>query len=437
MEQRYQVRKWKPQNPIKVTVPGSKSITNRALMLAAISEHVCVLDGVLFSDDSRAFLSCLQSLGFRVEIEEKEKRVTIQGTGGSIPNPNAKINVCSAGTAARFLTVMLAFAGGDYELDSSKQMAKRPMQPLLSILEKGGASIRYLGEEGHFPFRMRTQGLKFGEVVIDTTLSSQFASALLMAGCLLPEGLSLTMTGSRTAGAYIKMTLAMMEQFGIRYVQKEHAAGEKTYIIPGRQHFGRDHFLVEPDLSGAAYFYSLAPLFGIDVLVSNVHRKSLQGDIRYVELLSELGASMEDTGEGLWLRASGLAHYPGRRVDMKDFSDQTMTFAVVSVFADSVTEIVNIGHIRFQETDRMAAILAELSRMGIRCEEMPEEAGIRIYPGTPVPTVVQTYEDHRMAMAFTLAGMKCGNIEIDNPGCCAKTFENYFEVIDSLYDNRN
>ena len=428
MEQSYEVKTWNKKNPVKVTVPGSKSITNRALMLAAMSKENCVLEGVLFSDDSRAFLSCLQSLGFCVKIEEEEKRVTIQGTGGKIPNPTATIHVRSAGTAARFLTVMLALAGGDYELQSSAQMAKRPMQPLLSILEKGGARFEYLGEEGHFPFRMHAHDLRHAQVEVDTSLSSQFASALLMAGCLLPDGLSLKMTGSRTAGSYIRMTLAMMEQFGIQYQEEA-----SVYRIFGGQSFGVKEFLIEPDLSGAAYFYSLAVLFGTDVLVRNVHRPSLQGDMRYVELLAELGAQMEDTEEGLWLRGSGMNGFAGRRVDMKDFSDQTMTFAVVSVFAEGVTEIVNVGHIRFQESDRMAAILAELTRMGIRCEEMPEEEGIRIYPGKPQPARVETYEDHRMAMAFTLVGMKSGGIVIDNPGCCAKTFENYFEVIDSLY----
>ncbi|MDE5865271.1 MAG: 3-phosphoshikimate 1-carboxyvinyltransferase, partial [Lachnospiraceae bacterium] len=232
---------------------------------------------------------------------------------------------------------------------------------------------------------------------------------------------------------YIQMTLSMMKQFGICFSEKKNDNGEKTYVIPGKQEFGVSGFLIEPDLSGAAYFYSLAPLFGIDVLVRNVHLNSLQGDIKYVELLSKLGCSLEDTEEGLWLKGSSITHFTGQTVDMKDFSDQSMTFAAVSVFADTVTEIVNIGHIRFQETDRMAAIINELSRMGIRCQEIPEKEGIRIYPGKPNPALIQTYEDHRMAMSFTLVGLKCNGIDIDNPGCCAKTFENYFDLIDSLY----
>lgn len=433
MEQIYHVKKWSPKSPVKITVPGSKSITNRALMLAAMSDCVCTLDGVLFSDDSRAFLSCLQGLGFEIKIDEESRKVVIHGTGGRIPKGNAAINVRSAGTAARFLTVMLAVAGGDYEIYSSSQMAKRPMQPLLSILEDAGANIEYLGEAGHFPFKLHAHDLKFTDVVIDTSISSQFASALLMAGCLLPEGLRLIITGSRTGGSYIKMTLAIMEQFGIRFTETGGSGGEKAYSITGGQTFGIEHFLIEPDLSGAAYFYSLAPLFGIDVLVNDVHLNSLQGDISYIKLLAELGCSLQDTAEGLWLKGSGISHFSGQHVDMKDYSDQTMTFAAVSAFADTVTEIVNIGHIRFQETDRLSAILNELTRMGIRCEEIPEQEGIRIYPGTPNPALVQTYEDHRMAMAFTLIGMKCGGIDIDNPGCCAKTFENYFDLIDSLY----
>lgn len=433
MEQIYHVKKWTPKSPVKIIVPGSKSITNRALMLSAMSNCTCTLDGVLFSDDSRAFLSCLLSLGFDVKINEDTKQVIIQGTGGIIPNSNAVINVRSAGTAARFLTVMLALAGGDYEMQSSAQMAKRPMQPLLSILEDAGAKIEYLGEEGHFPFMLHAHDLNFSNASIDTSLSSQFASALLMAGCLLPEGLTLTMTGSRTSGSYIQMTLSIMEQFGICFTEKKNDDGEKTYIIPGKQKFGVSNFLIEPDLSGAAYFYSLAPLFGIDVLVRNVHLNSLQGDIKYVELLSKLGGRLDDTEEGLWLKGSGISHFAGQTVDMKDYSDQSMTFAAVSVFADTVTEIVNIGHIRFQETNRMAAIINELTRMGIRCEEIPEKEGIRIYPDKPTPALIQTYDDHRMAMAFTLVGLKCDGIDIDNPGCCAKTFENYFDLIDSLY----
>ncbi|MCM1104144.1 MAG: 3-phosphoshikimate 1-carboxyvinyltransferase [Clostridium sp.] len=430
MEQIYHVRPLKKKGMIRVCVPGSKSITNRALMLAALSNETCVLEGVLFSEDSRAFLACLHDLGFQLTIEENDRRVTICGTGGVIPKPQARIHVQSAGTAARFLTVMLAFAGGDYELCSSKQMAKRPMEPLLSVLEQGGAKICYHGERGHFPFTLHAQGMKLAEVTIDTSVSSQFASALLMAAALLPDGLTVHMAGNRTAGAYIRMTLAMMEQFGLVVRQQ----GEHSYYVPGGQRFGRTRYEVEPDVSGAAYFYSLAPLLGADVLVRGVHEQSLQGDIQYVMLLKKLGCMVEETADGLIVRGAGVTHYAGLRADMRDFSDQTMTMAALAVYADSATEIVGVGHIRGQETDRIAAILNELARMGIRCEEMTEDEGIRIYPGTPKPTLVETYHDHRMAMAFTLIGLRTDGIAVNDPECCKKTFENYFEVLEELYE---
>lgn len=428
MERTYRVRPLKRKGMFCVSVPGSKSMTNRALLLAALSNQTCTLEGVLFSEDSRVFLRCLESLGFRLQVDEDDKRVTICGTGGKIPNPQAEIYVGSAGTAARFLTVMLAFAGGDYKLCSSQQMAKRPMEPLLSVLEQGGAEVEYHGEKGHFPFSLHAHGVMLSEVTIDTSVSSQFASALLMAAELLPDGLTVRMTGNRTEGAYIRMTVAMMKQFGLAVRQEG-----SRYRVEGGQHFGKEHYIVEPDVSGAAYFYSLAPLLGVDVLVRHVHVDSLQGDMRYIGLLGELGCILEDTPGGLVVRGTGMTHYPGIHVDMHDFSDQTMTLAALAVYADSVTEIVGVGHIRKQESDRMAAILCELSRMGIRCEELPEEEGIRIYPGEPEPAVIKTYDDHRMAMAFTLVGLRTEGIVIDNPGCCKKTFENYFDVLETLY----
>lgn len=428
MERTYQVRPLKKKGMFRVGVPGSKSMTNRALLLAALSDGTCTLEGVLFSEDSRVFLQCLENLGFQLEIEEDDKRVTIHGTGGQIPNLQAQIDVGSAGTAARFLTVMLAFAGGDYEIRSSEQMAKRPMEPLLSVLEQGGAEIEYHGEKGHFPFTLHAHDLVFSEVTIDTSVSSQFASALLMAAVLLPEGLHVRMTGNRTEGSYIRMTTAMMEQFGFR-IQRE----GNDYDIGGGQRVRKERYVVEPDVSGAAYFYSLAPLLGVDVLVHRVHADSLQGDMKYVGLLGELGCILEDTPDGLIVRGSGITHYPGLHVNMRDFSDQTMTLAALAVYADSATEIVGIGHIRKQESDRMAAILCELTRMGIRCEEIPEDEGIRIYPGQPQPAVVSTYHDHRMAMSFSLIGLRTEGIVIDNPGCCKKTFENYFDVLETLY----
>lgn len=432
MGNRYYVKKIENIKSVTVEVPGSKSITNRALLLAALSGCRCRLKGVLFSDDSRAFLECLIKLGFEVEADEEKKTVTIQGMRGRIPNRKAAIHVGSAGTAARFLTVMLALAGGEYELTASPQMCRRPMQPLLDILEAAGAVFDYRGEEGHFPFSMKSDALSLHEVSVDTKISSQFASALLMSGVVLPEGLKVKMLGQRAEGAYIKMTIAMMRQFGIEVNQED---GE--WIVPHEEAFGLEEYQVEPDVSGACYFYAMAPLLRTEVTVKNVHDDSLQGDIRFLEALRQMGCNYEDREEGICLSGKGLLEYPGLKLSMKDFSDQTMTMAALAPFAGSSTLIREIGHIRFQESDRIAAILTELKRMGVACEEVPKEDGIRIYPGEIKETEVETYEDHRMAMAFTLIGLKTGKITIKNPECCRKTFENYFELIDGLYEVGN
>lgn len=431
MQTSFRVKKLDRPDKIEVQVPGSKSITNRALLLAALSNKKCTLHGVLFSDDTRAFLDSLQKLGFSVDADEKIKDVIISGTGGKIPNPGAEIYVGSAGTAARFLTVMLAFAGGEYRMNASPQMCKRPMEPLLGILKENGVEFTFLGEEGHFPFLMRSHNLHIKTVDIDTGISSQFASALLMSGVLLEEGLEVVMSGGRKEGSYIQMTLNMMKQFGID-VAKEGSCCR----VPGKTDFGVTEYRIEPDVSGACYFYAMAPLLKTDVIVKNVHMDSLQGDIKFVKALEDMGCILEETEEGIRVCGSALEEYPGLTLSMKDFSDQTMTLAAIAPFAGTPTLIKDVGHIRFQESDRIHAIITELTRMGVRCEEVSSEEGIRIFPVSEEDikeTETETYEDHRMAMAFTLPGLKTGKITIKNPGCCRKTFENYFELIESLY----
>lgn len=426
----YHVKKIKKEKQFTVTVPGSKSVTNRALMLAALAEGTCLLKGVLFSDDSRAFLDCLEKLGFQMDINEAEKTVKIQGTGGVIPNREATVNVRGAGTAARFLTVMLAVAGGTYHMESSEQMKKRPMEPLLSMLREAGVAIECLEEEGHFPFVIKSEGLKVSQLAIDTEISSQFASALLMAGSLVDGGLKVTLLGSRTEGAYIQITRKMLEQFGIEYDKCDN-----VYVLSQQKAKAPVEYIIEPDISAACYFYGLAAINEKRVIVRHVHWDCMQGDLKFIKVLEKMGCQVEETEEGI--AVTGPKQLNGVSVDLKDFSDQTMTLAAVAVFAEGVTEIKNIGHIRFQESDRLSAILTELTRVGIQCEEMEElkaegKEGIRIYPGYPKPAVIETYEDHRIAMAFSLLGTRADGIAISNPGCCGKTFENYFEVLDTL-----
>lgn len=419
----YNVRKLEGPVDCSLNVPGSKSITNRALFLASMARGISTLRNVLFSDDSRAFLSCLQELGYDVLINEEEKIVTVKGGN---PCSQAVINVRSAGTTARFFTALLSVSPGEYEIQATEQMCRRPMKPLCDALESLGTEITYLGEKSFLPFRIKGGQRRGGEVALYAEQSSQFLSALLMTGGLYEEGLTIRHVGKEIAKSYIDMTMNMMRQFG----GEVRNSGQTYTVKPGNPYRALD-YKIEPDVSGACYFFALAVLFGGKVLVRDVHLSSMQGDIRFLDVLKLLGAEAFDTPEGVEVQGPAGGIYNGIEVDLNDCSDQTMTLAALAIFARTPTTIHNISHIKLQESDRIQAILNELRKMGIVCNEIDD--GIVIYPGTPKPTLVETYNDHRMAMAFTLAGLKTGGITIANPSCVSKTFENYFDLIDSLY----
>lgn len=429
MDQNYIVKKLEGTEPLIIRgIPGSKSITNRALLLASLGKVPCVLEGVLFSEDSRVFLKALQTLGISLTVEETLRRVTVYGTG-EIPNRNAEVYVGSAGTAARFLTVMLAVLGGSYTMTSSDQMKKRPMQELMDALRSLGVSITCTEEEGHFPFVLESKGIQGGEISIDTTVSSQFASALMLSAVRVARPFIIRLTGSRPDGSYIRITERMLTQFGISYERRENVIS-----FSPQEFFGLSSYVIEPDASAAGYFWALGAVSGRKVTVPDLHLDSMQGDVRLVSLLREMGCETEDDSVGLSVKGPEDGVLKGVSVNMKNFSDQTMTVAAIAPFADSEVHLSGIGHIRMQESDRIAAILNELTRMGISCCLDENKDGIQIQPGVICSAEIETYEDHRMAMAFTIPGLRTGNLTIKNPGCCRKTFENFFEVIDSLYE---
>ena len=415
----------KTTEPLSVQVPGSKSITNRSLLLAMLAEGKSTLRGVLFSDDSRHFLKCVQDLGFETTVDEESCIVTVEGLGGKLPCEEAVLNVGSAGTAARFLTATLGVSEGVFHMDSSEQMKRRPMDPLLSSLAELGCEVRCEGEDGHFPFTLTAHGFGQDHISIDIGHSSQFLSALLIASTLSSEDFTIQVEGTHGM-AYIEMTQKMMEQFGVCVERPT----PDQFRIPAGQHYKALDYQIEPDVSAACYFYAMAALTGGRTVVKSVHKDSMQGDLRFLEVLEKLGCHVTDTEAGIEVTGTNDGHYPGITVDMNDFSDQTMTLAALAPFADSPTTIRNIGHIRLQESDRLSAIAKELTKMGIRVEE--GEDFLVIYPGIPQPSLVSTYEDHRMAMAFSLIGLRSEGIVIDNPLCCKKTFEEYFTLLDQI-----
>lgn len=408
-----------------VVVPGSKSMTNRALLLAALSEEEAILQGVLFSDDSRHFLDCLVTLGYKLDINETEKTVKLQGCGRNIPNKFAKINVGSAGTAARFITAMLAFSDGEYEIGCSEQMEKRPMEELFKVLTDMGAQFTYLKEEGHLPVRVKGNGGICKDINMDISKSTQFLSAMLMVTPVTDSGICIRITSEKKEGSYIHITMKMLQSFGV-----DVKFDGECYTVPGKQKLQIGTYYIEPDVSAACYFYGMAALTGGKVIVKNVHSDSMQGDLKFLSVLEKMGCEKTEEQDGIAIQGPQDVKLKGVDINMNDFSDQALTLAALAPFADSETVIRNIGHIRGQECNRMAAIVNELKKCGIGCWEDGDD--IHIEPGEIAPAVIETYEDHRVAMAFTLLGLKANGIVISNPMCCKKTFETYYKVLEQF-----
>ena len=338
----------KPAAPVDwvVEVPGSKSMTNRALLMAALADGRTTLKGVLFSDDSRNFLGSLQSLGFRVEIDEAAKIVTVEGLNGKIPVTEGEIDVGSAGTAARFLTAMLAMAEGTFIVNASEQMKKRPMRPLFEVLEGMGAEITCLEGEGYLPVRIQGIGGRLPahgmrRLKLDISESTQFLSALLLVSPMVKQGLHIEITSERRDGAYIRITRRMMEQFGAKV-----DFDGVSYMVQRETAYHSGCCQIEPDVSAACYFYAAAALTGGRAVVRHVTRECMQGDLKFLEVLAQMGCTVGDTPDGIEVQGAAGGRLKGVTVDMKDFSDQSMTLAAIAPFADSAVRIGNIGHIR-------------------------------------------------------------------------------------------
>lgn len=434
MSEEYAVKR--PDGPVRwsVEVPGSKSMTNRALLLAALSDGSVRLDGVLFSEDTGHFLRALQDLGFPVEVREDGKQVVVRGCAGVIPEKTGEIYVGSAGTAARFLTAMLGFSDGMYTVQASEQMKRRPMGPLFELLEAAGAAVTYMEKEKCLPvcIRGRAPVKEAGplELKLDISQSTQFLSALLLISPLAGSGLRVRITSDKADGSYIRITRKMMEDFGV-FVSFD----GRNYEISGRAVYHRTQYTVEPDMSAACYFYAAAAVTGGRVLVRHVHMDNTQGDLKFLGVLEQMGCTVEETGEGIVVCGPHGGTLRGLCVNMNDFSDQALTLAAIAPFADGPVRIEGIGHIRRQESDRIHAIAAELHRIGIRCDEEPE--AVTIYLGAPHGGVIETYDDHRVAMAFSLTGLRADGIRIAGPECCAKTFKDYFTILDRLCGGQN
>ena len=410
-----------------VRVPGSKSYTNRALVLAALAAGRSTLDGALFSDDTRYMAGALAALGFAVQQDEDGRRFAVEGHGGAVPPLTVEVFVGNAGTAARFLPPMVALGTGTYTLDGVPRMHKRPIGPLLTALRQLGAEIECLGEPDAVPLRVDGRGLQGGVISLPGNLSSQYVTGLLLSAPYMREGLTLSVEGELVSRPYVEMTCQAMADFG---VEVERPNAQTFRVPPGQAYTGRG-YRVEPDASGASYFFAAAALTGGRVRVEGLGTRSLQGDLDLVKIFERMGCTVTQTDDTTEVQGPpGGRGLRGVEVDMADLSDVAQTLAVVAPFAEGPTRITGIGFIRRKETDRVGATVAELRRLGVDAVE--EDDGILVRPGLPSGARVRTYEDHRMAMAFALVGLRVPGVVVEDPACTSKTFPDYWSVLETL-----
>lgn len=410
--------------PVKgqIRPPGSKSLTNRALVVAGLASGMSRLTGVLDSQDTRVMIDSLQRLGLHVVHDSSNCTVEIQGCDGRIPASHADLWLENSGTSIRFLTAMCALGTGVYRLDGNERMRERPIGELVRGLQQLGVDLECeLGTQCP-PVLMRAAGLKGGVTKLPGNVSSQFLSALLMAAPGAVDPLDIQLEGILVSEPYIDMTLGVMARFGVQ-VQ---TPGLGLYKVQP-QSYKSCQYDVEPDASAASYFFALAAITGGEITVEGLSRWSLQGDIHFVEALEKMGCDIRYGEHSITVRGKPLK---GIEIDMNAISDTAQTLAVVAPFAEGPTRIYNVKHMRFKETDRISALVTELTRLGLRVDEADD--GLTIYPGPITPAALETYDDHRMAMSLALIGLKAPGVWIKDPGCTRKTYPKFFEDLKKL-----
>jgi 3-phosphoshikimate 1-carboxyvinyltransferase len=408
-----------------VTPPGSKSITNRALLAAALASGTSTLRGVLFADDTEAMIDCVRSLGAVVLQSENATTVSVTGVGGDLSGSGSSLFARQSGTTARFLAPVLALGDIPLRLDADKAMRRRPMSDVFNAIERLGVEVSFEHVAGHLPVVITGPIRRTGEmplITIDASVSSQFTSGLLLAAPCMPEGLQIHVEGDVVSRPYLDMTIAVMASFGVVVERLD----ERTFIVPPGGYLARDYD-VEPDASAASYFFAAAAICGGTVRVNGLGSNSLQGDVGFVDVLAAMGAEVVVDESSITVTGAALH---GVTVDFSQISDTAQTAAAVAVFAEGQTTISGIGFIRKKETNRVAAVVSELRRLGIDATE--DEDGFTVIPGSTHPATIETYDDHRMAMSMALIGYANLGVSISNPNCVRKTFPTYFEEMERL-----
>ena len=413
----------------KIRPPGSKSITNRALVCAALAEGTSTLSGALDSQDTRVMVDGLRALGIGLDTDWSAGRIVVHGSGGQIPATAATLDCAASGTTIRFLAAVCGLGQGTYRLDGTARMRKRPIGDLLDALRALGVEASAESPGGCPPVVIRSAGMPGGATTVRGGTSSQFASALAMVAPCTPAGMTIDFEGRLVSLPYLEMTRRVMADFGAAC----HVAGPTRWSIPPGRYRGQT-YAIEPDASAASYFLAAAAITGGSVTVEGLSRRSMQGDVAFAEALHRMGCALEwhesgnDPADDSVTVSGRAAH--GIDIDMNAISDTVPTLGVVALFADGPTTIRNVAHIRDKETDRISDLGRELARLGARIEERHD--GLTVHPAQLSSAELATYDDHRMAMSLALAGLVVPGVRILDPRCTGKTFPEYWRALATI-----
>ncbi|MCR8636575.1 3-phosphoshikimate 1-carboxyvinyltransferase [Paenibacillus radicis (ex Xue et al. 2023)] len=408
-----------------IAVPGSKSYTNRAILISALAEGSSILGDILRSDDSYWCLNALQQLGVSLQVEGNT--VSIEGTGGEWPNPAGSLYIGAAGTIARFLPGALAAGSrGSWLLEGNRRLSERPVRPLIKALNTMGADIRYTADIGQLPIRIEARGLAGGKVTVSGAVSSQFLSGLLIASPYAKQRTEIRVADKMVQHAYVGMTIELMKRYG---VVVEHNEAYDHFIIEPERYQGQNVQL-EADASTSCYFLAYAALTGGHIRITNLTAATLQPDFGMLKVFERMGCKVNSDAEGIELWGPEMLQ-GGFTISMREMSDQTLTLAALAPFADAPITITDVEHIRTHECDRISAMCDSLTRLGIQVEERRD--GLTVHPGMPAAgEALDTYDDHRMAMSLALIGSRVGGLRLRDPGCVSKTCPSYFEDMRKL-----
>lgn len=421
-----------PSGPVRGTIrpPGSKSISNRALLCAALAPKPSHLTGVLRSEDTRVMVDALRAMGGLLRESDDGKQIFVERGIQPVNESRAlELFVANSGTTIRFLVAALSAIGGHYRLDGVPRMRERPIGDLLKAIERFTVTCYCEQVDGCPPVIIQSNGWPGGTLSVAGSVSSQFLSGLLMAAPCAKGPVKIKVEGELVSRPYVDMTCQVMRQFGV----ESEVIGEDLFSIPAPQTYQGIHYAIEPDASAASYHWAAAAMTQGEVTVQGLSRTSMQGDVRFCDVLENMGCTVTWNQDSVTVRGGELH---GVDVDMGDISDTVQTLAVVALVAKGPTRVRNVAHNRFKETDRIADLACELRKLGAIVEEFPD--GLQITPPSKIqPAVIETYHDHRMAMSFALAGLVAEGIQILNPACTGKTYPEYFADLEFLTGREN